>query len=69
MATERDGQAPSGRELALSKVRGWFAPAFEPGEDLRAALMATPYPLTVVNSLVATAARNWSGATRAACYC
>jgi hypothetical protein len=55
MATDRDGQASSGRDLALLKVHGWFAPAFEPGEDLRAALMATPYPLTVVNSLVATA--------------
>ena len=37
------------------KVRGWFTPAFGPGEDLRAALMATPYPLTVVNTLVAKA--------------
>jgi hypothetical protein len=36
-------------------VREWFAPAFQPGEDLRAALAATPYPLTMMHSLVATA--------------
>ncbi len=36
-------------------MREWFAPAFQPGELLQAALAATPYRLTVWNSLVATA--------------
>jgi hypothetical protein len=36
-------------------VRDWFAPAFQPDEKLCAALAATPFPVTMLNSLVATA--------------
>ena len=51
-----EGRTPrSPREQDLLQVTEWFAPALQTGETLRAALAATPYPLTMANSLVGTA--------------
>jgi hypothetical protein len=50
-----NGEAPSPRDQGLQTVRDWFAPALQPDEKLRAALAATPFPVTTLNSLVATA--------------
>ena len=36
-------------------MREWFAPAFQPDERLCAALAATPFRVTALNSLLATA--------------
>ena len=52
---DRGGKTTAGRDADLSMVRGWFEPAFQTDEELRAALMAIPYRLTVVDSLVTTA--------------
>lgn len=46
---------PPDRARDLEKVRTWFLPAFAPDEVLRAALAATPFPLTTLNSLIGTA--------------
>jgi hypothetical protein len=45
----------SRREADLLRVRGWFAPALGPDDVLRAALAASPYRLTFINSLLVTA--------------
>lgn len=71
VAADRGEPDPSGpgvsrRDRDLLRVRGWFAPAFQPGEDLRAALAATPYELTMLNSVVATA-KELVGRNQAAC--
>ncbi len=55
MAANEGGTSRSPREQGLQQVAEWFAPALQPGETLQAALAATPYPLTMVNSLVGTA--------------
>jgi hypothetical protein len=55
VAENGGGGTTSGREGDLLRVRGWFAPALQPDDVLRAALAASPYRLTLVNSLVATA--------------
>jgi hypothetical protein len=50
-----NGEASSRRDQGLARVQTWFAPALEADETLRAALAATPFRLTRLNSLVATA--------------
>jgi hypothetical protein len=47
------GTPSSPRAEGLQRVQQWFAPAFAPDETLRAALAATPFPVTYWNSIVA----------------
>jgi len=55
VAEEHEQNAPSRREHDLLRLRGWFAPALQSNEVLRAGLAATPFRLTMLNSLVGTA--------------
>ncbi len=55
MAQRRARGDSDRRARDLERVRQWFEPAFEPGEELRAALAATALRLTLVNVLIGTA--------------
>ncbi len=46
-----DVPTASPRRAGLARVQQWFAPAFAPDEVLRAAVAATPFRLTMLNSL------------------
>jgi hypothetical protein len=55
VAESDGGGTTTGRESDLLRAREWFAPALQPDDVLRAAMAASRYRLTLINSLVVTA--------------